>query len=185
MKPMKLMKPMKHKKRMKTGMTKRCENARISLKNAFLPAFLLFGVLLLFSLPVLAAATHGENSVDDGRRAVGMHVSGMRVSVASAVSAASSVKEEEAAAVVANVEMEEGEGEEGEEAWSGTDDAASEAVEQLSPNYEPWFSPVWEPPSGEIESFLFTLQASIGAVVIGFVIGYYKGKKDAEKAEKE
>ena len=179
------MKRMKHKKHMKTGMTKRCENARISLKHAFLPAFLLFGVLLLFSLPVLAAATHGENSVDDGRGAVGLHVSGMHVSVASAVSETSSVKEEEAAAVVANVEMEEGEGEEGEEAWGGTDDAASEAVEHLNPNYEPWFSPVWEPPSGEIESFLFTLQASIGAVVIGFVIGYYKGKKDAEKAEKE
>jgi len=170
---------------MKTGMIKRCENARISLKHAFLPAFLLFGVLLLFSLPVFAAATHGENGVDDGRRAVGMHVSGMRVSVVSAVSVASSVKEEEAAAVVADVEMEEGEGEEGEEAWGGTDDAASEAVEQLNPNYEPWFSPVWEPPSGEIESFLFALQASIGAIVIGFVIGYYKGKKDAEKAEKE
>ena len=169
MKTMKRMKHRKHKKRMKTGMTKRCENARISLKHAFLPAFLLFGVLLLFSLPVSAAATHGENGVDDGREAIGMHVSGMRVSVASAVSETSSVKE----------------GEEEEEAWSGTDDAASEAVEQLSPNYEPWFSPVWEPPSGEIESFLFTLQASIGAVVIGFVIGYYKGKKDAEKAEKE
>ena len=179
------MKRMKHKKRMKTGIIKRCENARISLKHAFLPAFLLFGVLLLFSLPVFAAATHGENGVDDGRGAVGMHVSGMRVSVASAVSEASSVKKEEAAAVVANVEMEEGEEEEGEEAWSGTDDAASEAVEHLNPNYEPWFSPVWEPPSGEIESFLFALQASIGAVVIGFVIGYYKGKKDAEKAGKE
>jgi len=179
------MKRMKHRKRMKTGIIKRCKNACISLKHAFLPAFLLFGVLLLFSLPVFAAATHGENSVDDGRERVGMHVSGMRVSVASAVSAASSVKGEEAAAVVANVEMEEGEGEEGEEAWGGTDDAASEAVEQLNPNYEPWFSPVWEPPSGEIESFLFALQASIGAVVIGFVIGYYKGKKDAEKAEKE
>ena len=174
---MKPMKPMKHKKRMKTGMTKRCENARISLKHAFLPAFLLFGVLLLFSLPVFAAATHGENGVDDGGGKAGM-----RVSVASV---ASSVRGEEAAAVVANVEMEEGEEEEGEEAWGGTDDAASEAVEHLNPNYEPWFSPVWEPPSGEIESFLFTLQASIGAVVIGFVIGYYKGKKDAEKAGKE
>ena len=185
---MKPMKHRKHRKRMKTGIIKRCENTCISLKHAFLPTFLLFGVLLLFSLPVFAAATHGKNGVDDGRGAVGMHVSGMRVSVASAVSEASSVKEEEAAAVVANVEMEEGElegEEEEEEAWGGTDDAASEAVEQLNPNYEPWFSPVWEPPSGEIESFLFTLQASIGAVVIGFVIGYYKGKKDAEKAGKE
>ena len=181
---MKPTKRMKHRKRMKTGMrVRRRESGRLSLKHAFLPVFLLFGVLLLFTLPVFAAATHGENGVDDGRGAVGMHVSGMRVSVASAVSAASSVKE--AAVVVANVEMEEGEEEEGEEAWGGTDDAASEAVEHLNPNYEPWFSPVWEPPSGEIESLLFTLQASIGAVVIGFVIGYYKGKKDAEKAEKE
>ena len=35
----------------------------------------------------------------------------------------------------------------------------------------------WEPPSGEIESLLFALQAAIGA---GF-IGYYVGKKQNAK----
>ena len=34
--------------------------------------------------------------------------------------------------------------------FGGSDDAASEQIE--ASNYEPWFSSIWEPPSGEIES---------------------------------
>jgi len=60
--------------------------------------------------------------------------------------------------------------------WEGTDDKAEEVVKELNPNYEPWFSPIWEPPSGEIESLLFSVQVAIGAVTIGYVLGYYRGK---------
>ena len=45
--------------------------------------------------------------------------------------------------------------------FSGADDAAGTAIEETG--YEPWFSSIWEPPSGEIESLLFALQAAIGA----------------------
>jgi cobalt/nickel transport protein len=45
--------------------------------------------------------------------------------------------------------------------------------------YEPWFQPLWEPPSGEIESLLFSLQAAIGAVIIGYFFGYYRRKQSA------
>jgi cobalt/nickel transport protein len=62
----------------------------------------------------------------------------------------------------------------GEEAWMGTDDGASKIIE--STGYEPWASPIWEPPSGEIESLLFSVQAAIGALVIGYFFGYYRGK---------
>jgi cobalt/nickel transport protein len=62
----------------------------------------------------------------------------------------------------------------GEEAWTGTDDGASKIIE--SSGYEPWASPLWEPPSGEIESLLFSIQAAIGALVIGYFFGYYRGK---------
>ena len=43
----------------------------------------------------------------------------------------------------------------------------------LLPNadYEPWFEPILEPASGEVESLLFALQAAIGAGVVGFVLG--------------
>jgi len=61
--------------------------------------------------------------------------------------------------------------------WSGTDDQAESVITQVTgEEYEPWFSPVWEPPSGEIESLLFSLQAALGAIIIGYFLGYYRGK---------
>ncbi|GAA0125933.1 MULTISPECIES: energy-coupling factor ABC transporter substrate-binding protein [Clostridium] len=55
----------------------------------------------------------------------------------------------------------------------GGDDQMEEVIAEIDGNYEPWFSHIWEPPSGEIETLLFCLQAAIGA---GF-IGYYVGRK--------
>ncbi len=68
------------------------------------------------------------------------------------------------------------------EEWAGADEQAEEAIKEINPNYEPWFSPVWEPPSGEIESFLFSLQAAVGALLIGYFLGYYRGTKHARNA---
>ncbi|HCX63202.1 MAG TPA: energy-coupling factor ABC transporter substrate-binding protein, partial [Clostridiales bacterium] len=48
---------------------------------------------------------------------------------------------------------------------------------EINPDYEPWFSPLIEPASGEIESLLFSLQAAIGAGVIGYFYGLVKGKR--------
>ena len=61
--------------------------------------------------------------------------------------------------------------------FGGSDDQGGEAIEEMNPNYQPWFSPIWEPPSGEIESLLFALQAAIGAIIIGYYIGYFKARK--------
>jgi len=60
--------------------------------------------------------------------------------------------------------------------FSGADGAAIELIEQMNPNYEPWFSSIWEPPSGEVESLLFALQAALGAGVLGYYIGYKRGQ---------
>ena len=68
------------------------------------------------------------------------------------------------------------------EEWAGTDEQAEEIISKINPNYEPWFSPIWEPPSGEIESLLFSLQAAIGASIIGYFLGYYRGQKHARNA---
>ncbi|BBF84068.1 additional substrate-specific component CbiN of cobalt ECF transporter [Aquitalea magnusonii] len=59
--------------------------------------------------------------------------------------------------------------------FTGSDDQASEAIAHAQPGYKPWFEPLWEPPSGEVESLLFALQAAIGAGVIGYVIGKRQG----------
>jgi len=60
--------------------------------------------------------------------------------------------------------------------WVGADEKAEQAINEIAPHYKPWFSPIWEPPSGEIESFLFSLQAAIGSLLVGYFVGYYKGR---------
>ena len=59
---------------------------------------------------------------------------------------------------------------------------AEELIVETHPDYEPWFSPLFEPASGEIESLLFALQAALGAGVIGFVLGRMTAKKPEGKA---
>jgi len=59
--------------------------------------------------------------------------------------------------------------------FKGNDDRASDAIAESRPGYEPWFQPLWKPPSGEVESMLFALQAAIGAGVLGYVIGRRHG----------
>ena len=66
--------------------------------------------------------------------------------------------------------------------FGGADGQAEEAILELNPNYEPWFQPILEPASGEVESMLFALQAAIGAGVVGFVLGRITKKPD-RKAE--
>lgn len=61
--------------------------------------------------------------------------------------------------------------------FQGADDQGREMVHQLDPNYRPWFSPLWEPPGSEIESLLFSLQAALGAGVIGYSIGYLHARR--------
>ena len=62
--------------------------------------------------------------------------------------------------------------------FGGADGAASEVVEEMNEGFEPWFSPIWEPPGGETESLLFALQAALGSGVIFYCIGYLKGRNE-------
>jgi cobalt/nickel transport protein len=60
--------------------------------------------------------------------------------------------------------------------FGGADGLAEEAVGELAPDYQPWFQPLLEPPGAETESLLFALQAAVGAGVVGYAIGFYKGR---------
>ena len=62
--------------------------------------------------------------------------------------------------------------------FRGSDDQGSDGVSETG--YEPWFSSFWEPPSGEIESLLFAVQAAIGAIIIGYFFGYWRGQGKEE-----
>ena len=65
--------------------------------------------------------------------------------------------------------------------FAGADDKAATAISTFNPNYEPWFTPLWEPPSGEVASFLFALQAALGSGFVFYYIGYSKGKYNGSK----
>lgn len=63
--------------------------------------------------------------------------------------------------------------------FGGSDGQAEEVIVDLNPDYEPWFESIYEPPSGEIESLLFALQAAIGAGVIGYYLGSRRPRGEA------
>jgi cobalt transport protein len=65
--------------------------------------------------------------------------------------------------------------------FGGSDDAGGEEAEKWG--FEPWTGNWMENLNfelpGETESFLFAVQAAIGAIIIGFFIGQNYGKKKA------
>lgn len=68
--------------------------------------------------------------------------------------------------------------------YAGTDSQGIARIQQEHPAYQAWFKPLWEPPSTEVETLLFSLQAAVGAGVLGYGLGYLKGRKKAAAGEK-
>lgn len=67
--------------------------------------------------------------------------------------------------------------------FGGSDDAGGDAILENNPNYTVWAQPLWEPPSGEIESLIFCLQTAIGAIIVGYIFGYWHGGRNARKKQ--
>lgn len=65
--------------------------------------------------------------------------------------------------------------------FAGADYRAEKAINEIDESYKPWFSPIFEPKSGEVETFFFALQATIGAGVFGYGLGYMGGRKRRKK----
>lgn len=77
-------------------------------------------------------------------------------------------------------------GDDEKEPFAGADAQAETAITEIKPDYEPWFSPLYEPPSGEVESALFALQAALGAGVLAYYFGLRKGRRQgAESARSQ
>lgn len=60
--------------------------------------------------------------------------------------------------------------------FKGADKKAEEAVLEIKPSHKRNIKPIWEPPSGEIETLIFALQASAGTGIICYIIGYWRGR---------
>lgn len=66
--------------------------------------------------------------------------------------------------------------------FGGADGQAEDVIMEVTGGeYEPFEVgfPKFEPPGGETESLLFALQAAIGAIIIGYFFGYYRGKNQS------
>lgn len=64
--------------------------------------------------------------------------------------------------------------------FAGSDNVGSGLIAELSGKDVESFTPLiaqWEPPSGEIESCLFALQAALGGIFVGGVFGYWLGQR--------
>ena len=68
--------------------------------------------------------------------------------------------------------------------WSGADAQAENVISQLTGGtFQPWFQSIYTPPSGEIESLMFALQAAIGGIIIGYFLGYYRALAKLKAAD--
>ncbi len=65
--------------------------------------------------------------------------------------------------------------------FAGADGEAEEAITEINTDYSPWFSPLIEPKSGEVESLLFALQAAAGSGIIFYGLGYMVGRSKKEE----
>lgn len=68
--------------------------------------------------------------------------------------------------------------------FTGTDDKARDLVKTIDPSYKPWFTPLMEPPSSDIGSLLFALQAAIGAGFLGYWYGCSKTRAECNQTLK-
>ncbi|MEP7161228.1 MAG: energy-coupling factor ABC transporter substrate-binding protein, partial [Dermatophilaceae bacterium] len=67
------------------------------------------------------------------------------------------------------------------EAFGGTDAAVSEMLVQDGAHQ--WFTPIFQPGSGEVESGLFALQAALGAGLFGFALGRLSARRGPKRGQ--
>jgi cobalt/nickel transport protein len=61
--------------------------------------------------------------------------------------------------------------------FGGSDDQGTALITASHPNYKPWFSSLYEPPSDEVASGLFAAQAAIGGAVLGYYFGVARTRR--------
>ena len=69
-----------------------------------------------------------------------------------------------------------------EESFAGTDSTAMTSIEESHPSYRPWFTAVFSPPSAEVESGLFAMQAALGAGAFGYALGALRRRRGSDQS---
>jgi cobalt/nickel transport protein len=65
--------------------------------------------------------------------------------------------------------------------WGATDGRNTEAIQELQPDYEPWFQSLFRSSELGLERYMFGLQALLGSLVLsaslGWVVGRSRGRQ--------
>jgi cobalt/nickel transport protein len=72
---------------------------------------------------------------------------------------------------------------EGREPFTGVDSQAETLITTLHPEYKRWVTPWWEPPSAEIESLLWAVEAGLGSGLLGYYIGFKRGQAQSRRRD--
>jgi len=68
--------------------------------------------------------------------------------------------------------------------FRGTDGKAVDVIVRMRPDYKPWFHSLWSPPSAEVESLLFAIEAAGGAGLVGYALGFARGRTRLQEQER-
>jgi cobalt/nickel transport protein len=69
--------------------------------------------------------------------------------------------------------------------FAGSDAQGQALANSIDPGYKPWFKPFWTPPSTEVESGIFALQAGLGCGFLGYYLGLRVGRKRSAEERDE
>jgi cobalt/nickel transport protein len=66
----------------------------------------------------------------------------------------------------------------------GADNQAQSMIGRIRPDYQPWFDSIFDP--GEMEEWLFALQAAIGVGVFGYcLIKLHARRKNTDRSQRK
>lgn len=65
--------------------------------------------------------------------------------------------------------------------FAGVDAQIEGLVSGINPLYQPWIETLTPELSGEMETFLFSAQAAMGAGIVAYILGYFRGIKVGSK----
>ena len=67
--------------------------------------------------------------------------------------------------------------------WGATDGRNTEAIQELQPDYQPWFESLFRSSELGLERYMFGLQALLGSFILsaclGWLVGRYRGRQGA------
>ena len=70
------------------------------------------------------------------------------------------------------------------EPFPSADDQGMNAVTASNPDYQLRFNLPWQPPSSEVESLLFALQAALGSGLLSYYLGLRRGQSQRRQQDR-